>query len=316
VTDRKIRELLRPGELCSFKPAGRRGGWRIRTSEVDRYIRELEEGRGESARRDSRRLDTVHGTIRMTPPSPRARENYRKAEEAGRRARARWLLHPLVHVAVPIWRPHADDLCAPLITGGFLPDQRSVVLLLEAVLDLEHRFPDGSIERNVYQDLPIARLVARPLRSYLTALADDLEARDVPLDKTDAGDLLVLGQCLLLDVDWNNPKLADDLFMGSLGAWRAGDAGGLELSRLANTTESRRLLDLQQQAKTDLGRAPLTVGTGGRPHKPLSAKQKDFARRAQALMQAGEPVARIAAEAKVTERTIYRWVQRREDESS
>jgi excisionase family DNA binding protein len=52
VTERKIRELLGSGTLRGFKPAGNRGGWRIRASEVDRFIREEEEATAQERRRD------------------------------------------------------------------------------------------------------------------------------------------------------------------------------------------------------------------------------------------------------------------------
>jgi hypothetical protein len=52
------------------------------------------------------------------------------------------------------------------------------------------------------------------------------------------------------------------------------------------------------------------IGGGGRQAKALGNKQRNFARRARKLADANEPITRIATEAKVSERTIYRWIDR------
>jgi hypothetical protein len=192
-----------------------------------------------------------------------------------------------------------------------------VVLFLEAVLNIEGVQPGHAAPANRYRELRSVLQIAGSVSVSLQRLAAFLEQHGVRIDGRDRIDLLVLGQLLLLPgVDWNDPALTDDLYMGGLGLWRASDAQGLELSRLAGKQERHRLADLASEQQRRHGRGPIAAGAGGRPHKPLSAKQKNFARRAQALIQAGETVAQIAAEAKVSERTIYRWVQRWENESS
>jgi len=137
--------------------------------------------------------------------------DYARAEVAGRLALMGWIRHKAVRANVVVAREKAERAVEPL--ARYLIDQFMVSVFVAGVLDVTGRNPHGEEFPNPFGELWeltdaerfASRGVAAAFLDVLEKLASTLADVGVPLDPQADGNLFILGQLLLLDVNFALP---------------------------------------------------------------------------------------------------------------
>jgi hypothetical protein len=97
--------------------------------------------------------------------------------------------------------------------------------------------------------------VGPQLATLLRATATDARSAGVPLDPTDRSTLLVIGQLLFGEIDWDDPELLSKLNVVGLGGWKPEGGWDLVTSTLGHTEDDHRLLAIRRLERKRAGSA-------------------------------------------------------------
>lgn len=203
-------------------------------------------------------------------------------EGAARLAALEWIGHPIVTQAVPPLRRAFVALLAPI--DDLLPDQAAITFALNRLFSVAGVHPDGAEYSNPFASFDTARQEAAyevgvRLVAGLEIVAADLLEAGVPLDPAWAGDLITLGQLLLLDLDLARPPLAliDELNVGPIGTVLR-DGGTLERSRVRTSSRADNNLGSYARAiSSEQGIARVRTTPGPKPGSRRPPNPRDWA---------------------------------------
>lgn len=208
------------------------------------------------------------------------RKRFEAAEEQAIDAHARWLGHPAVRGVIEHRRADAEQAVAPI--GRLLTDQTPVIYFCLHVFGLTGVEPGWELRKTPVWMLTASEMdaieqVKEDFRVVIQLSARELEEAGANVVPSWTGDLVVVGELLLLNVDWGLParNLAEDLQPPAIGAIYV-DASGTIVRRGIWERAESNITALRRGYERHLHGSPLRApyAAGGTRILPEPTRQR------------------------------------------
>jgi hypothetical protein len=225
-------------------------------------------------------MDTSEESASAGRSEDARREKFLSLEKDGATAASRWLGHPSLPDLTGRWRNRAEATVAPI--ADQLTDQLRTLEFLLYVCGIGILRSDWDIE-------PVPRWYLRPQQAQLmpkireafaqllVEAARDFKAAGVPLDPGWGGDLVVVGELLLLDVDFelSVEELVEEL-QPLPPASLAPDARGTSVRRGTTSRTERTITQVRSGYEVHLEgpRTPAPYAAGKRRAVPSAVQAR------------------------------------------